>query len=227
MINLVRQLYPTGRAFRIFTGSNFEKLHGSLNDVMETFKDEVKSIYDSLLPDNDNFTAEDATIWEKRLGLTGAGTLEDRKKAIMRKLNHPGNTRGRLSRLFLEGQLRAAGFDVYVHANWFPDGLGGFAPINPGTGAGSYTAHGAARHGISVHGTSGFPYESIIANHVNKALEPSPVFTPDQLKYSFFIGGQTFPNTATVPAAREKEFRKLILTLKGSHMVGYLLINYV
>lgn len=226
LLNLIKQLFPTGRAFKIWPTSNFELLHDGINEPLEEWLTQTKGLYDQLLPDNDNFTIEDAAIWEVRLGLPGEGTFNERKLAISRKLNHPGNTLGRLSKSFFESQLQLAGFDVYVHENRFPDGIGGYMVINPGDGSGAYTQHGLGEHGISAHGTTGFPYDSICANHVDKTLEQLPVYTNDQLRYTIFIGAQQFPNPANVPARREEELRKLILTLKAQHIVCYLLINY-
>jgi len=224
--NLAKQLYPTGRAFKLPKGSRIELFQNSINEPLQDWYDDLFSLYDQLLPDNDNFTDEDAQIWEVRLGIKTTGTLEQRKLAIARKLNHPGNTLGRMSLEYFQGQLQAAGFNVYVHRNKFDDGQGGYTVINPGDGTGSYTQHGSARHGVSVHGISGFIYDSIIANHVDKSMEITPIYSDDQLKSTFFIGGQNFPNIASVPIVRESEFRKLILSLKSQCMVGYLLINY-
>lgn len=227
MMKFVRQLYPTGRAYKIPEGSNYELLHDAINESVYKYLDDVKSIYDTLLPDNDNFTEEDAAIWEKRLAITASGDLEQRKDNIGRKLNYPNNTLGRQSLVYIQDQLQRAGFNIYVHQNKFDDGMGGFTTINPGDGTGSYTQHGLGVHGISSHGSTGFPYESIVANYVNKALEYAPIFTPTQLKATFFVGDQTFPNTASVSAERENELRKLLLTLKPQQMVVYLLVNYI
>lgn len=225
-LKLVRQLYPRGRAFKLPTNSYFAGLHLAVNDNLQVWKDSADGILDILLPDNDDFTEEDAVVWEVFLGLSGTGTFAQRKASILRKLNHPGNTLGRMSQVYFQDQLREAGFDVYVHANKFSDGVGGSMVINPGIGAGTYTQHGDAEHGDDVHGTTGFPFDSIIANHVDKTLDQTVIYTNDQLRETFFIGAQQFPNLANVPAEREAEFRKLILTLKGQHMIGYLLINY-
>ncbi len=224
---LARQLKPKGRAFRFPKGGNADGVLAVTSEAIQTCITSVYSILDTILPDNPNFSEADASIWEKRLGLLQGTDLETRKKAIMRKLNSPGQCKGRLSLIYLQGQLQAAGFDVYVHENKFSDGMGGYVVNNPGDGTGSYTQHGLGVHGVSTHGATGFPYNSIVANFDKKELEEPAIFTDSQLRATFFIGGQTFPNFASVPANREREFRKLILTLKGQHLIAYLLINYV
>lgn len=227
LTKLIKQLLPKGRAFRFPAGGNAAQTIDAVSEVYSAALSEVKGILDTVLPDNDNFTAADASIWERRLGLTQySPDLTRRKQAIMRKLNFPGECLGRLSKNYIESQLRAAGFDVYVHQNKFSDGQGGWTVINPGDGSGGYTQHGLAVHGIDTHGSNGFPYDSRITNHVNKIYEPTTPYTATQLRATFFICGSVFPNFAYVPAERERELRQLILTLKAQHTVGFLIVQY-
>src|SRR5690606_32537660 len=104
-------------------------------------------IQDAQLPDNDGFTADDATDWERRLGMIYSPLvpLADRKLAILRKMNHPGTIKARQNWLYVEGQLRAAGFDVYVHENRFDDGMGGYdtkTPVELSGGSASAAQYG-------------------------------------------------------------------------------------
>lgn len=224
---LSRQLKPTGRAYKFPTGGNADGILGVTDEAISNCATDLHSILYTILPDNPNFKEVDASIWEKRLGLLQGINLEDRKKAIMRKLNSPNQCKGRQSLIYIQSQLQAAGFNVWLHENKFSDGMGGYVVNNPGDGSGGYTQHGLGIHGVSNHGASGFPYNSIVANYDKKELELPPVYSDAELRFTFFIGGQTFPNFAAVPITREREFRKLILTLKPQHLVAYLLINYV
>jgi len=228
LTKLIKQLLPKGRAFRFPAGGNAAQTIDAVSEVYGAALTEVRGILDTVLPDNPNFTGADATIWEQRLGLAQyTSDLTQRKQAIMRKLNFPGECLGRLSKNYFEAQLRTAGFDVYVHQNKFSDGQGGWTVINPGDGSGSYTQHGLAVHGIHRHGSNGFPYDSRITNHVNKIYEPTALYTDTELRATFFIGASVFPNFAYIPAERETEFRKLILTLKAQHTVGFLIVQYI
>jgi len=116
---LNKQLYPTGRAFEIPEGSVREKLDHGLMASEIRMHGTITGILDEILPDNANFTAEMATAWEQRLGLitNSAVSLDDRKAAIIRKMNHPGDIAARQSWDYLEQSLQLAGFDVYVHDN--------------------------------------------------------------------------------------------------------------
>src|SRR5688572_21021930 len=131
--SLSKQLLPTGRAFKVPKDSYFQKLIDGLAESEQRAYDDALSILNSAIPDNDNFTADDATDWERRLGLiTGDGvSLADRKLAILRKYNHPGEIKARQHYLFLQKQLRDAGFDVYVHENRFPYGDGTYYTLSP------------------------------------------------------------------------------------------------
>tara|TARA_R110002167_G_scaffold110087_4_gene280351 strand:+ start:14519 stop:15415 length:897 start_codon:yes stop_codon:yes gene_type:complete len=121
-LKLTERLYPKGRAFKIVSGSTKEKLHTALADSENDAYTSGLAVLDSILPDNPNFTAEDATDWERRLGMISNPfvILSDRKLAIARKMNHPGTIPARQHYKYIEGQLQAAGFDVIVTENRFP-----------------------------------------------------------------------------------------------------------
>jgi len=120
-LKLTENLYPKGRAFALIKNSTKFKLHSALAESESTAYGDALAVLDSILPDNDNFTAEDATDWERRLGLITNDfvLLSDRKLAIQRKMNHPGTIPARQHFKYVEGQLRAAGFNVTVTENRF------------------------------------------------------------------------------------------------------------
>jgi hypothetical protein len=122
---LTKQLYPSGRAFKMPKDGFFQKLHDSLNLSEARAYTDAKAILGSILPDTDNFTAEDAAMWEQKLGMITNEdvALADRKAAILRKMNHPGTIKARQSASYIQGQLQAAGFDVDVVENVFLNGL--------------------------------------------------------------------------------------------------------
>ena len=120
-LSLTKRLYPKGNAFKMPYDSSLEKMNKGLiiseNEVLE----KTLSILDSILPDNDNFTLEDAVDWERRLGLISnpLTSLFDKKLGIKRKMNHPGDIKARQHYLYLERELRNSGFNVRVHENRF------------------------------------------------------------------------------------------------------------
>lgn len=225
---LSRQLYPTGRAFKMPVGSFFEKLNTGLAQGEKRFYDDALSTLDSAIPDNSDFTADDATDWERRLGLitNDAVSLENRKLAIIRKMNHPGAIPARQHYLYLQGQLQAAGFDVYVFENRFPSYGGTYDTQTPQEVTGSSAVgiqHGDAQHGDFQHGTELF---DIVANSLDPDIDA--VFNiGSSLRCTFFIGGNPLGTFADVDVERETEFRQLILKIKPVQTVAYLFINYV
>ena len=229
IMTLTKQLLPTGRAWRMPIGGWFEKLMKGLQASESRAYEDGVAIFDSALPDNDNFTSDDATAWERRLGIVSNKlvALPDRKLAITRKIAHPGLIPARQNYLYLQGQLQQAGFDVYVYENRFPDYYAGFVTKTPNEFSLlpfqlSKLRHGQARHGERNHGVI---INNKVVNFVDETLDYTfnngPTF-----RSSFFIGGATPGTWAIVDAARKDELRELVLRLKPRQMVAYLLITF-
>ena len=186
----------------------------------------------SLLPDNDDFTADDATDWERRLGLiTSEGVdLETRKDAIERKWNHPGTIKPRQNYRFLERELQNAGFDVYVYENRFAYGDGSYFTLTPEEFSGvPYSTielehSDDTEHGSEEHGSLGFANK--VVNYIEQAKDDF-FDIGSNYKSTFFIGGPTPGSFANVDSNREIELRQLILRVKPTQTVAYLLLNFV
>ncbi len=229
ILALYRQAYPKGRAFRMPVGGDLEKLHnGLIVSEAQAYSDAI-AILDSILPDNSNFTEDDATDWERRLGMIYSPlvSLADRKLAILRKMNHPGTIKARQHYLYLEGQLQAAGFDVYVYENRFalyPTGYETRNPLVVSGGLGSYNNQfNDFQFGDTQFGTV---YNNIIANYIEEEKDFG-FDVGDNLRSTFFIGGSPIGTFANVDLNRKDEFRQLISKIKPAQTVGYLFINYV
>lgn len=233
--NLTKQLYPTGRAFRVTDAGQKAKLNrASAVSEAQAYEDAI-AVLNSILPDNSEFTTDDATDWERRLGMISNDlvSLPDRMLAIARKYAAPGSQPAHAHYLFLERQLQAAGFNVFVYENRFPDYPSGWITMTPldvcgdpsilsewvhGVPTGGVTRHGTARHGIH--------YNNMIVNSLD-ANRDAVFSLGGSFKSTFFIGGYPLGAFASVPAAREQEFRELILKVKQVQDVGFLFINYV
>lgn len=226
--DLARQLYPTGRAFNVKFNSVFYNLHKSLNVSFLRILEDAKATIDSTLPDSDNFTIQDVELWEYRLGLNSSSSLslEVRRDIVLSKFAYPKNTTTRQHPFFIESQLKAAGFNVWVHENRFfeggewvyklPDEL---SNINIGESQHSDDV----QHGDSFqHGASGF---EVIAN----SSEPNESYSVGEsnLWATFFIGGENIGDFTSVPESRLKEFKELVLKLKPAHTVAVTFINFV
>lgn len=230
LIALTKSLYPTGRAFKMPFAGFFEKLHNGIATTEAQAWNDAYAIMYSTLPDNTNFTVVDAAIWEKRLGLITniAVSLDDRKLAIARKMNHPGTIKARQSATYLQGQLQAAGFNVFVFQNRFPDGMGGYiakAPvqIDPAFPVNYYEHDTLIEHGDIEHGGT---ESNKVANSIFSSVDDLFLIGANYI-FTFFIGGNPLGTYANVPAIRELEFRQLILKLKPDQEVAFLFVNYV
>jgi len=210
------------------TGSDFEKFQIGVNEIEETFQNDIQSIYDAIFPDRAGFTATDALNWERTLGLpTNELTdLADRKLAIIRKMNHPGTIKPRANYRYIQKQLRDAGFDVYVFENRFDDGAGEWETRTVQEVAISSLTyqiqHGTKSHGSSQHGQTQ-TYK--IANHIDPNVDLT-FDVGDDLFHTFFISSSTLGVNAVIPASREAEFRKLVLTLKPVQSVAYAFVGF-
>lgn len=228
IFRLFAQLYPKGRAFRITPGADTENFHNGLSQSFADFYDDANSLLNSILPDNLSFTATDATDWERRLGMisNSAVSLADRKLAIARKMAHPGTIKSRQHYKYIEGQLRAAGFDVYVHENRFPLYPTGYETQNPfdlyPTGW-IYNQLGDFQLGDFQLGST---YPDIVVNHLE--VERDQTFDiGTNLKNTFFIGGLNVGDYANVDQDRKLELRQLILKLKPVQTYGFIFVNYI
>ncbi|MDD5013668.1 MAG: hypothetical protein PHW73_01020 [Atribacterota bacterium] len=203
---MTKQLLPTGRAWKVPIGGIFEKLWKGLAASEVRAYDFAMSTLNRILPDNDNFTSDDAAEWERRLGLivTPPNTsLNQRKQIILRKYQFPGNFLNRQNYRYLEAQLQLAGFDVTVTENTDPNAILG----------------NILRHSLNnIHGMSsrmGSRDIDLIANSQIKG-ELYDISSPLGV---FFITGIIPPNLT-------EAFRKLVLTLKPVNTVALLTIDY-
>lgn len=207
IISLTDKLLPLGRAFRHPKKSVAEKMTTAIAEVENEAYSDAIGVLDSILPDNNNFTTDDATTWERRLGLiTNINiSLADRKLAIKRKYNHPGTIKARQHYLYLERELRAAGFNVRVTENRYPASpiideqmgisemgiaeMGGdlvnpdkYEVIDIRSLSDGSSDMGTAEMGVAEMGGS-IDY-SFVANHIDEALDAN-----------FFASLQDFPPT--------------------------------
>jgi hypothetical protein len=172
----------------------------------------ILDLQNDILADSLNMSDDAVSHWESVFGIAGIGTKSERVAAILQRQAYPGNLLARQSKTFLQAQLREAGFDVYVNYGTIYD------PQTP--------IYGDVKYGVKTYAQTAESY-TVCANKLNEADEPAYSFSDDELKYCFYLGGQTLGTTASVSTDRKKEFRNLILSLKPAHTVAILFINYI
>lgn len=247
IMRLRRRLYPTGRAFHMEPGGNFDKLNEVQAEQEGIIFDDALSILHTILPDNPNFTAEDATRWEQRLGLIvdpPGVTLADRSAAILRKMSHPGGILARQSADYIQQSLQTAGFDLYVYdnvnsltiiqvlalnpaiVNW---GQNNFGQFNFSSVQAYYSQYfNEIQFGNGSFGQFNWGQQLFFNQKVINFIEPQYdiYYNTSNWRSVFYVGGPTLGEIADIPAARRLELRQLILRLKPVQTAGYLLINY-
>lgn len=230
IVNQKRLLFPTGRAWKMPEDSYLYRLMAGLSVGESTAYENAIKIMDMILPDNPNFSSEDATMWETKLGLiTNLATpLADRMLAIKRKMQYPSTQPAKAHYLYIQTQLQAAGFDVYVHENLFPlypDGYESVSPMDIYTPSSNYTQ--AVQYGQIQYGQRryGIFFTNMVVNSIYQEIDNS-FNIGNTFDATFFIGGETLGTYANVLASREIEFRQLILKLKPVPNVAFLFINY-
>lgn len=233
LLALTKQLAPSGRAFRIAIGSYFEKLFIGLALSEERAYNDATSILNSLIPDNSFFTTQDADDWERRLGLitNEATPLSDRMLAIQRKMNYPGTISARAHYLYIQQQLQAAGFNVYVYENIFPDGMGNnlaktFQQFTGSSPLAFIQLNDEELNDFQLGDTFQQSGHYIVANYIDESLDQPFIIFPNY-RCAFFIGGPTPGSFANIPVSRHDEFRQLILKLKQTQDIALLCIFYI
>jgi uncharacterized protein YmfQ (DUF2313 family) len=216
ILKLTKQLLPTGRAWKVPKGGYLEKLLSGLAESEARVDNFALSTLQRILPDNADFTADDAAEWERRLGLPvlpSYTNLAARKAIILRKYQFPAGKICRQNWRYIQDQLRLCGFDVYVHEN-----------LN---GALSVTYTNDFQHGFDTeHGVDtemGSSSIDLIANQIKKG----ETFDLDNSRGVFFICGETYPNPGQVSPDLVETFRQLVLMMKPANSVAVLIINYV
>jgi hypothetical protein len=228
LIKSTKHLYPSGRAFKLFSNNNIGRLHKALAQSEKRVYDELFSVYDSLLPDNFNFTLQDAENWEIRLGLPVSPnvSLTQRKLNIQRKYAHPGRIRGRQTVEFFNFELEQAGFtNLRAYRNDFNG-----QPKRPSEAFANM--HGARPHGGFAHGSSigevviDYLEPQIDYERYTDFINSNPSNVTEFLKNTFYIANTNF-EFAEVDAARGRQLRKLILEFLPANMICFLQIKYI
>jgi hypothetical protein len=220
-VGVVQELYPTGRAFYLQENGNLNLLHQAINRSFIRVVEDARLTIEGIFPLSDDFTINDAELWEFRLGLLNTGdlTLTERKEAILRKIAYPKNQKARQSKSFIETQLQLAGFNVFLYENTRPYRTpGDIIDLDLGvTQHGGGTQHGAG----TTHGSINF---EVIANYpvVNESYSVG-----GNLWATFFVGGPTLGEVAEIPQSRRLEFKELLLKLKPAHTVAFTFINFI
>jgi hypothetical protein len=226
-LRVLRHLLPDSIAWRLREDGDrpIERFFTGLAEgpgAARTFADQA---YLDLYPE----TTRELDLHEREFGLPGTGTESERRAAVTAAWLATGGQ----SPAYIQGVLRAAGFDVYVH-DWWSSG-----PPYVARDPRDYTDSvlvGTVQCGepLALCGEELAQCNNFLQNDpnylVNQTLSrrpPPPIpEDPDRWRKFMYVGGATFPGTATIPAARRAAFEDLLLQMRPLDLWIVLLIDF-
>lgn len=241
MINVFKHLLPTGRAWTITADKTLRKFFESLVDLVSNPRDAADAVYSDIFPS----TTRELDKFESQFGI-GQITLPEAQRR--ERLAAAWRDVGGQSPAYIQGQLRANGFDVYVHEWWQPGteptvGTNTaatprnpltvlnptYGAVMPGVDCGEELAacgEAFAECGNHLAGLEGYPL-------VNKFVYDSDDIgytissDPETWPFYMYVGGENFGDVAEIPAFRRYEFEALILRIRPTQLWIGVIVRYV
>ena len=213
-------------------GGILYRLYRAISLSLTTMYNTAAQVSQAQLPDNPGFTIDDANDWYRRLGIYNSGFVSfvDMKAAIRQRMSFPTVPTNRQNYLFIQQQLRLAGFDVYVYENRFDNGSGGIETRTPATILGYYVGRavlGSINYGQANYGATYALYGITLCVNYLEAERDADFAIGSNYRSTFFVAGATVSTIASVPEGRMIEFRQLLLKLKSQSLVAFLFVNYI
>lgn len=236
---LFQHLLPRSPAWSLTISKTLRKLFEGLAGVFGSARTYIDGVWGDLQPATTGLS--ELEEFERQFGLDPSPTESARRLALAAAWSAQGGQ----DPAYIQGVLQTAGFDVYVH-EWWNSG----PPFRTGDG---YAKDPFDHTDLPLIGTyqcqedfaedqpqcSSHPTQpqcnAFLANDpkyiVNKDLTPRPPPPiPKGKKYRpffIYIGAETFPDRASVPATRRAEFERLLLKLRPTQHWIVLLVDYV
>ena len=223
-LDTFKQLLPNARAWRITVEKTLRRFFGGLTGLPEDVRTFLDSIYDDIDPQLTRQLPE----WENQFALApGSLTEQERRDRLAAAWSALGGQDPR----YIQDTLQGAGFDVFVHEWWEPTGGtpaggsvdGDVTPVARNPFDFLFDGVAPAKFVGCGHDDAYCNSDTLFANSndtppgfpITNNTEAAPAIPADTTKYPFFlyIGGETFPDQAIVPAGREEEFENLALKL--------------
>lgn len=222
----LQHLLPTGQPWRITA----DKILRRFVEGVANSNEEARTFVDNVMFDLYPQHTRALDLWEEHFGLFPVGTDANRRAQLTSAWQQQGGQSPR----YLEDVLQSAGFDVYVHDSF------NVGPPRTWKNPRDHTDDpliGTIQCGepLALCGEPGALANEFLANDpgylVNGDLtnRPPPPIPNDSDIWPYFayVGGETFPNTANVDAARRPGFERIILKNFPSRTWVVTLINYV
>jgi hypothetical protein len=228
MITLIRHLLPKSETWSLTVDRPLARFWSGVGEFVNDARIKLDDVLLEFFPD---FTS-DPFYQLERLGFSRAYITHlstERARSMLIEIRKQGTN---MSPFRLEGILRAAGFDAYVHEwwasgpPWIERGPTDYM-VRPQTG-GVRCGMTTARCGVPSARCSNFLIND--PNYlVNETLSgKAPPWVPESgYRGVFYVGGEVFPETVTVASEDRTLFEYLILRYKRASQWAVLLAEYV
>lgn len=229
MIKIFKHLLPSGRAWRLTTNKPLRQFIEGISTAAADARTYIDARYLDLFPSTSTVLDE----WGEQFGVSP--TVE--------AVDAAWKATGGQSSSYVEGVLRAAGFDLTIHMFWVPGTeppAGTYAAPRvrnpnlfldwPGfigqyiytAGDPQVTAGGGATAGATSQEGDGPGYVL-----VDGTYDYVPGTDSTRWPYYVYIGAADFPRKADIPAARRKELEALVLKLIPAQQWVGMIVRYV
>jgi len=228
---LFKHLLPKAKAWSITQTKRLREFFVGLSGIEPDFKEFADDVILDVFPE----TTRELDAWEDQFVLPENTSLTESVRR--ERLSAAWKVLGGQDIKYIQGTLRDAGFDVYVHEWWSSPGPPPVAR-NP---HGSVIGNNYMLVNIIIEQTS--EITSLCGESSMECGEPlaecgeynPSVFGrkkypvpgyPAQYPYIIYIGGETYPNNAQVPLSRKDELEALLLKICPSQQWIGMLITY-
>lgn len=240
MINTFKHLLPTGRAWTLTVEKTLRKFFEALAPETEKPREFADDIFLDIFP----ATTRNLSEWEQQFGLFNNKLSDAQRRA---RLAAAWRDVGGQSPAYIQAQLQANGFNVFIHEWWEPGtepavNVHGTPTVRnpnsvlnpqytltvPGVDCGEALAACGEEFAECGNYTGGVGYPL-----VNKFVYDSDIIgytvPSDATKWPFFmyVGGPNFGDIAEVPAIRRFEFEALLLKIRPAHLWIGVIVRYV
>ncbi len=242
-LRIYEHLLPRAQAWRLEIGCQIREFFEGLANQHAEIKTFFDYVWLELWP-NSTQSLDD---WDDQFALNRTGLTETERRS---RLDAVWKATGGQSPRYIQDTLQAAGFDVYVHEFWVP----GSEPAIGVHGCATVRDPRAYLHQPGEVAPDGYPlvnkqidsrpdYLVLCGETTAECGEAAalcgnftqfvqfrrePRIPDDSTKWPYFvyIGGETFPTQASVPASRQDEFETLVLKLKPAQLWAGVLVDY-
>ena len=240
LINTIRHLLPRSTVWNIMFDRPFTRLVKGIAPTMDAARTDSDLVYLDLFPQ----TTRALDAWERQWSLPASSALTEQERRD--RLEGEWRSVGGQSPHYITTTLQAHGFSVYTHEWWTIAAHGYPQPRDPraylrsefnGSDPDGYLICDIIRTSRKVdeigagEAWAEAGEDRAVAGYY---LEHQVTFVgytasddPDDWHTYLYIGGETFPDTVTIPTARRQEFEQLCRKLCPAQHCLVLRVQYV